>query len=140
MTLRHVALPVKRLGRTYTPDMTVRAIRGAVQLRQDDLAEMREAVVELLSEMLVRNGVSTDDLVSILFTATPDLTCGFPATAARALPLGDVPLMCAAELDIPGALPRVVRVMMHVYTDKGRRDLTHVYLRGAEALRLDLAQ
>lgn len=138
--MRHVALPVKRLGTNYTSHMTIRAIRGAVQLRQDDLAEMREAVVELLAEMMSRNGLTTDDLVSIIFTATPDLTCGFPATAARELPLGDVPLMCAAELDIPGALPRVVRVMMHVQSAKARRDLTHVYIRGAEALRLDLAQ
>lgn len=118
----------------------IRAIRGAVQLRRDDLGEMREAVVELLSEMMSRNDLTTEDLISIIFTATPDLACGFPAAAARELPLGDVPLMCAAELDIPGALPRVVRVMMHVHSTKPRADLTHVYIRGAEALRLDLAQ
>lgn len=140
LTLRHIVLPVKRFARPYTPGMTIRAIRGAVQLRRDDLTEMREAVVELLSEMMKRNGLSTDDLISIMFTATPDLRCGFPATAARSLPLGDVPLMCAAELDIPGALPRVVRVMMHAATAKPRQELVHVYLRGAEALRLDLAQ
>ena len=120
--------------------MTIRAIRGAVQLRQDDLAEMREAVVELLSEIMRRNDVSTDALVSILFTSTPDLKCGFPAAAARELPIGDVALMCAAELDIPGALPRVVRVMVHAETPRARQDLQHVYLRGAEALRVDLAQ
>lgn len=120
--------------------MAIRAIRGAVQLRQDDLPEMREAVVELLSELFRRNDLSTDDLVSILFTATPDLKCGFPATAARDLPLGDVALICAAELDIPGALPRVVRVMIHAETSRSRQELQHVYLRGAEALRVDLAQ
>lgn len=120
--------------------MTIRAIRGAVQLRRDDLDEMREAVVELLTEIFTRNQASTDDLVSILFTATPDLTCGFPAAAARELPLGDVPLMCAAELAVPGALPRVVRVMVHLETPRARRELQHVYIRGAEALRLDLAQ
>ena len=120
--------------------MAIRAIRGAVQLRQDDLSEMREAVVELLTEILRRNGLGTDDLVSILFTATPDLKCGFPATAARELPIGDVALICAAELDIPGALPRVVRVMVHAESSQARADLQHVYLRGAESLRVDLAQ
>lgn len=120
--------------------MAIRAIRGAVQLRQDNFDEMREAVVELLSEIFTRNQVSADQLISILFTATPDLRCGFPAAAARELPLGDVPLMCAAELDIPDALPRVVRVMAHLDTDRSRQEIQHVYLRGAEALRLDLAQ
>lgn len=120
--------------------MSVRAIRGATQLRRDDFQEMTEAVVELLGEMLERNGLTTDDLISIVFTATPDLHCGFPAAAARSLALGDVPLMCAAELDIVGALPRVVRVMAHVNTDRARPDLVHVYRRGAEVLRLDLAQ
>lgn len=120
--------------------MTIRAIRGAVQLRQDDPQEMRDAVVELLSEIFQRNGLATADLVSILFTATPDLHSAFPATAARDLPLGEVPLMCAAELDIDGAMPRVVRVMVHAETNRSRGDLHHVYIRGAEALRLDLAQ
>lgn len=120
--------------------MTIRAIRGAVQLREDDFAEMREAVVELLSEILRRNELGIEDLVSMLFTSTPDLRCGFPAAAARELPIGDVALMCASELDIPGALPRVVRVMVHVETSKGRAELQHVYLRGAESLRVDLAQ
>lgn len=138
--MRHVALPVKRHEPAYTSHMTIRAIRGAVQLGQDDLSEMREAVVELLSEIFRRNGLTTDDLVSILFTATPDLKCGFPATAARDLPLGDVALICAAELDIPGALPRVVRVMVHAETSRTRSELQHVYLRGAESLRVDLAQ
>lgn len=120
--------------------MSVRALRGATQLRADDMAEMQDAVVELLGAMLSRNGLGTEDLVSIIFTSTPDLRCGFPAAAARALALGDVPLMCASELDIPGALPRVVRVMAHVETERPRAEMTHVYLRGAEVLRLDLAQ
>ena len=120
--------------------MAVRALRGATKLREDDSAEMREAVVELLREMFERNDVSTDDLISILFTSTPDLRCGFPAASARELALGDVPLLCASELDIPGALPRVVRVLVHLETSRTRAELTHVYLRGAEVLRLDLAQ
>jgi chorismate mutase len=120
--------------------VSVRAIRGAVQLTADDRDEMSEAVVELLQAMLERNGVSTDALISMVFTSTPDLRCEFPATAARALDIGDVPLICAQELDIAGALPRVVRVMAHVETELARADVSHVYLRGAEALRRDLAQ
>lgn len=120
--------------------MPVRAMRGATQLSADDRDEMSEAVVELLQAMLARNGLSTDDLISMVFTSTPDLVCEFPAAAARALDIGDVPLICAQELNIAGALPRVVRVMAHVETELARADVAHVYLRGAEALRRDLAQ
>lgn len=120
--------------------MAVRAVRGATCLGVDDADEMREAVVELLSAMLERNHVSTDALISVLFTATPDLVSAFPAGAARALDIGDVPLICAREIDVVGAMPRVVRAMAHIETDLPRADITHVYLRGAEALRADLAQ
>ena len=120
--------------------MAVRAIRGAVQLTADDAAEMAEAVQELLVEMLRRNGIGTDHLISIILTATPDLRSTFPATAARGLGLGDVPLLSAQELDVPGALPRVVRAMAHAELDLPRAQVQHVYLRGAEALRQDLAQ
>ncbi|HEX6888076.1 MAG TPA: chorismate mutase [Candidatus Nanopelagicales bacterium] len=120
--------------------MAVRAIRGATHLQADDADEMREAVVELLSAMLERNGLTTAELISVLFTATPDLVCAFPAGAARALDIGDVPLICAQELDVAGAMARVVRVMAHVECDLPRREVTHVYTRGAEALRTDLAQ
>jgi chorismate mutase len=101
---------------------------------------MREAVVELVTAMLERNGLGTDDLISVLFTATPDLVSAFPAGAARALDIGDVPLICAQEIDVTRAMPRVVRVMAHVECDLPRSSITHVYLRGAEALRTDLAQ
>jgi chorismate mutase len=120
--------------------MGLRAVRGATQLRADDEEELVAAVTELVTEVLNRNRLSTDDLVSILFTATPDLRSQFPAAAARRLGIGDVPLLCAAELDIVGAMPRVVRLMAHVETQRRRAEIQHVYLRGAEALRLDLAQ
>lgn len=120
--------------------MSTRAIRGATCLTQDDAAEMSEAVVELLSEILERNGLVKDDLISVLFTATPDLHCAFPAAAARSLDFGDVPLICAQELDIDGALSKVIRVMVHAETNKKRADIKHVYLRGAEVLRQDIAQ
>lgn len=120
--------------------MAVRAVRGATRLERDDPQEMSEAVVELVAELLTRNDLDHDDLISILFTATPDLVSCFPATAARAAGLGDVPLMCAQELAIEGALPRVVRLMATVTTQRSRSEVSHVYLRGAEVLRQDLAQ
>jgi chorismate mutase len=120
--------------------MNVRAIRGATCLQHDDAAEMADAVTELLSELMSRNAISTDDLISVLFTSTPDLHCAFPAAAARGVGLADVPLICAQELDVTGAMEKVVRVMMHAQTSKARADIKHVYLRGAEALRQDIAQ
>jgi chorismate mutase len=127
----------ERGGRT---NVALRAIRGATRLTADDPDEMSEAVVELVSTMLERNGVDRDALVSVIFTATPDLVCMFPAAAARGLGLGDVPLLCAQEIDVAGALTRVVRVLAHVDLDRRRGDVVHVYLRGAEVLRQDLAQ
>lgn len=118
----------------------IRALRGATQLRADDAAEMADAVVELMGELLARNDLTTDDLISVIFTSTPDLRSAFPAAAARTLGIGDVPLICAQELDVVGALPRVVRVMAHAALDRPRGEIVHVYLRGAEVLRQDLAQ
>lgn len=120
--------------------MGVKAIRGAVCLTQDDAVEMAEAVTELLTQMLERNQLTSDDLISILFTATPDIHSAFPAAAARAVGLADVPLICAQELDIAGAMPLVIRTMIQVDTDLARNEIKHVYLRGAEALRQDIAQ
>ena len=120
--------------------MAVRAIRGAVQLSEDDASEMREAVVDLVTLILERNDLVTDDLISAIFTSTPDLKSAFPAAAARGIGLEDVPLLCAQELDIAEALPRVVRVMFHADVDKTRSQIQHVYIRGAEVLRVDLAQ
>jgi len=117
-----------------------RAIRGATHLAANDKAEMFDAVQELLRAMYERNGLTHDDLISVLFTATPDLTAAFPAAAGRELGMGDIPLICAQEIDVPGAMPRVVRVLMHIESDKPRGEISHVYQRGAEALRQDLAQ
>jgi len=120
--------------------VAVRAIRGAVQVDDDDRSLVLEATTELVSEVMTRNALTTDDVISVLFTATSDLTTEFPALAARKLGFVDVPLMCAAEIDVPGALPRVIRLMAHVETDRPRSAIQHVYLRGATALRLDIAQ
>ena len=120
--------------------MATRAIRGATRLSADDPVEMTEAVEELVSAMLERNGLDRGELISAIFTATPDLVCMFPAAAARGLGLGDVPLICAAEINVAGALTRVVRVLVHAELDRPRSEIVHVYLRGAEVLRQDLAQ
>ena len=120
--------------------MKVRAIRGATQLSVDTAEDMREAVVDLLTVLFSENQISTDDLISILFTATPDIHSDFPAAAARTLDLGAIPLMCAQEIDVQGALPLVVRVMVHAYSDRGHGEIRHIYRRGATALRKDIAQ
>jgi len=109
-------------------------------LQADDASEMADAVVELLTEMLGRNNLTTENLISVLFTSTPDLHSAFPAGAARSVGLGDVPLICAQEIDVAGALEKVIRVMVHAHTDVARADVRHVYLRGAEVLRQDIAQ
>lgn len=119
--------------------MPMRGIRGATTLQADDAEEMTEAVTELVAAMLARNDITADALVSVLFTSTPDLHCAFPAASARSLGLHDVPLICAQELDVHGALPRVVRVLAHAEMDVPRAEVQHVYLRGAESLRQDLA-
>lgn len=118
--------------------MAVRAIRGATQLPADTKAAMAIAVPELVAEVFSRNGISQQDVISMLFTSTPDLVSGFPATAARQMGLAEVPLMCAQEIAVPGSLPRVVRVMMHVDVDLSRHEIEHVFLHGASSLREDL--
>jgi chorismate mutase len=120
--------------------MAVRAIRGATQVDADDREQVLEATRELVSAVLERNALEHEDVISILFTATPDIVSEFPALAARELGFGDVPLMCATEMNVPHALPRVLRLMAHVEVDKPRDDIQHVYLRGAVALRRDIAQ
>lgn len=119
---------------------TVRAIRGATQLDTDDRDHLFERTAELVREVLAANGVTSDDLISIFFTCTPDLTSDFPAAAAREMGMGDVPLMCAVEIDVAAALPRVVRLMAHAHLDRPRQAVRHVYLHGATVLRRDLAQ
>ena len=116
----------------------LRALRGATTLDVDDADHLRQRVVALLEEMLQRNDVDHDDLVSIIFTATDDVHSMFPATAARTVGLGDVPLLCARELDITGGTPLCVRVLMHLTSERSRAELHHVYLEGAKALRDDL--
>jgi chorismate mutase len=120
--------------------VTVRAIRGAIQVDADDRDAILEGTAELVATVVNRNELTPDDVISVLFTVTPDLTAEFPALAARKLGFHAVPLMCATEIPVKGAMPRVVRLMAHVETDRARAQVQHVYLRGAAALRLDIAQ
>ncbi|MCY3663609.1 MAG: chorismate mutase [bacterium] len=117
----------------------LRALRGAVVITEDTPEEVASQVEALLREAFVRNGVATEDLVSIFFTATDDIHSVFPAQAARErLELADVPLLCARELNVEGALPGVIRTLIHFYTDKERHEVQHVYLGSATSLRPDL--
>ena len=120
--------------------MKLRGLRGATTCDVDTVDEIDAKTKALVAAMLERNDVDTDDLVSIIFTATDDLHAQFPATAARALGLGDVPLLCARELDIDGGKPRTIRVLMHLDTERSRDELHHVYLEGATTLRDDLPE
>jgi chorismate mutase len=122
------------------PVSAVRAVRGAIQLDVDERDHVLSCTRELVSSVLKANSLTNEDVISIMFTATPDVRSEFPAVAARELGLGDVPLMCAQELAIAGAMPMVIRLMAHVNTTLARDQITHVYLRGATALRRDLAQ
>ena len=118
--------------------MMVRAARGAITVDQDGREDVLGATERLLSEMLQRNGLEATDVVSILFTATDDIRSAFPAEAARRMGLRSVPLLCARELAVDGALPGCIRVLMHFHTDRTPGDVAHVYLEGARSLRDDL--
>ncbi|MDN4161874.1 chorismate mutase [Nocardioides abyssi] len=120
--------------------MAVRAVRGATQLEEDTRDHMLERVAEMVTDVMEANGLVVDDFISAIFTATSDLVSEFPAYAARQLGFGEVPLICARELEIERSMPRVVRMMAHVETDLPRADITHVYLHGAAALRRDLTR
>ena len=116
----------------------VRGLRGATTVEADTAAQVTERSQELLRELMARNELTEDDIVSILFTATSDVTSMFPATAIREIGFGAVPLLCAAEIAVPGAMPSCIRVLLHVYTPRSRDDMHHVYLHGAQGLRDDL--
>ena len=117
--------------------MRLVALRGATSVEENDAAAILEATEELVRVVMERNGLVSERMVSCLFTATEDLNAEFPAVAARRLGLAGVPLLCAREMDVPGALPRIIRLMLHCYAEDGVEP-RHVYLRGAIALRRDL--
>jgi chorismate mutase len=120
--------------------VAVRAVRGAIQVDADERQAILDATTELLAAVLDRNSLAPEDLISVVFTATPDLTSEFPAYAARQMGITDVPLLCAGEIPVPGAMPRVLRLLAHVETERPRAEVRHVYLGGAAQLRTDLPQ
>ncbi len=117
--------------------MRLFALRGATTVTTNDADLILEASAELMRELMERNGLRPDDVVSCIFTVTDDLNAAFPATAARHMGFERVPLLNAREIPVPGSLPRVIRVMMHFYADEGHRQ-QHVYLHDARSLRTDL--
>jgi chorismate mutase len=118
----------------------LRALRGATTLDADTKEQVMTRTAELIRTILARNEIAHEDLVSLVFTATDDVRSEFPAAAARSIGISDVPLLCARELDVEGAVPRCIRVLIHLYTEKDAASLRHVYLEGATPLRTDLPQ
>lgn len=120
--------------------MAVRGIRGATSVAVDNKSEILAATRELLEELLRANGLNNgfEEIVSAIFTTTRDLTAAFPAEAARAIGMGQVPLLCASEIPVPDSLPRCIRVLLHVNTDNTQAQMVHVYLRDAKKLRPDV--
>ncbi len=117
--------------------MRLRALRGAITVDDNDPEAIMRATEELVGVVMERNGIAADDMISCIFTATPDLDAEFPAVAARRLGLSAVPLLCAREIDVRGAMPRVIRLLVHCYARDGAEP-QHVYLREAVSLRRDL--
>jgi chorismate mutase len=115
----------------------LRALRGATTVEENTSEAILEATDELMRTMIERNGLEPEEMVSCIFTCTEDLDAEFPAVAARNLGLSSVPLLCAREIDVPGSLERVIRVMLHCYADPAT-EARHVYLREATKLRADL--
>jgi chorismate mutase len=117
----------------------LQALRGAITCNEDSKPEIDAKTARLVKELLAANELANDDIVSIIFTSTPDLTAEFPATAARAaLDLGDIALLGAQEQQVAHGTPRCIRILVHCYTDRSRAELRHVFLEGASTLRLDL--
>ncbi len=121
-----------------SPARSVRALRGATTVDEDSVEQVSARTHELLMAMMEDNGLVEEDLISVLFTATQDVVSAFPATVAREIGFGAVPLICAAEINVQGATTHCIRVLMHIETERSRADLHHVYQHGAQGLRDDL--
>ncbi|MEZ6067345.1 MAG: chorismate mutase [Planctomycetaceae bacterium] len=120
--------------------MSVRGIRGATSVPENDASEILTATRELLEELLRANGIDDfEEIVSAVFTTTPDITAAFPAEAARGLGMKYVPLLCASEIDVPTGMKRCIRVLLHVNTSRSQAEISHVYLRDAKKLRPDMS-
>jgi len=113
------------------------ALRGAISVDRNDAKDILDATTELMKAIMERNGLTPENVISCIFTATNDLNAEFPAVAARAVGFENVPLLCAREIAVPRSLPRVIRVLIHYYAEEGHSS-RHVYLREAGELRTDL--
>ena len=119
--------------------MPVRGIRGAITAEENTSAEILGATHELLTEILNRNNLQDfSEIVSAIFTTTPDLNACFPAEAARGIGMHQVPLLCASEIAVPTGMPRTIRILLHVNTDRPQAEMVHIYLRDAKKLRPDV--
>lgn len=119
--------------------MAVRGVRGATCVTADEAGLIRDASRELMQELLRRNGIEDfDDVISAVFTTTEDLISAFPAEAARAMGMSQVPLLCAREIPVPGSMPRCIRVLLHINSERAPKQIEHVYLREAQKLRPDI--
>jgi chorismate mutase len=119
---------------------TVKAIRGATQVVENSAQAITDGTRELLLEMIEANGLEISNVISAIFTVSPDLNATFPARAAREVGFNETPLLCAVEIDVPGALDRVVRILMHCSVPEEEMAISHVYLHGAKSLRTDIAK
>lgn len=120
--------------------MTVRALRGATTVDQDSTEQVTERVQLLLKEMIAKNNIEKDDIISIIFTATEDIVSMFPAAAARGIGFGDISLLCAKEMSVKGSVGLCIRILLHLNTNATNQDLHHIYQYGAKALRDDLKE
>ena len=118
----------------------MRGVRGAITVEENSAEQIRNATQELLKEMLDRNSIRTEDIISAIFTVTPDLDADFPASSARDMGWDSVPMLCSNEIPVPGSLPYCIRVLLHVDTSLSQQAIHHVYLRKAQKLRKDLTQ
>jgi chorismate mutase len=126
-----------QVGSYDGPQPRLFAVRGATQAEANEATAILTATEALMRELIERNGLSPEDMVSCLFTTTEDLDAEFPAVAARRLGLESVPLLCCREIPVPGSMPRVIRVMLHFYAPAGHQPV-HAYVGEAQKLRADL--
>lgn len=119
--------------------MQCRGVRGAITVESNTAEDILEATTELLTGLIAENDIAPEQVVSVIFSTTNDLNAAFPARAARELGWHDVALLCTHEMAVPGALPRVIRVLIHLNTERATRELVHLYLRDAWQLRPDRA-
>ncbi len=118
----------------------VRAIRGATTVKNNTREEILDATSELVQEIMERNGITRENIISIIFSVTSDLDAAFPATAARQMGFDRVAMLSTYEMDVPDSLRKCIRVLMHIQTDKKNDELAYVYLKEAKKLRPDIIQ